>query len=156
SHNHPLDRDPSATVSTNVGEEMQRGALLLAADGALSPSFAPVTLSATRLCEPAAHNTPQRTCRCRATSRPTARRRSLRGSCSMPCTGKNLSAPWKFRSMSKSRWQSAAEALVIAALSASAAAESPQAPIGTPPDLEAALLACWVPPPMEQSRPGMQ
>src|SRR5262249_42037193 len=46
SHNHPVDRDPSATVSTNVGEKMQRGALLLTAGGALSPSFAPVTLSA--------------------------------------------------------------------------------------------------------------
>jgi len=31
SHNDPVDRDLSATVSTNVGEEMQRGALLLAA-----------------------------------------------------------------------------------------------------------------------------
>jgi hypothetical protein len=58
SHNDPVDRDPSATVSTNVGEEMQRGALLLAAGGALSPSFAPVTLSVTCLCEPAANNAP--------------------------------------------------------------------------------------------------
>jgi hypothetical protein len=44
----------------------------------------------------------------------------------------------------------------IAALSASAVAQNPQAPINTLTDLEAALLACWVPPPMEQSRPGMQ
>src|SRR5215831_16837491 len=58
SHNHPVDRDPSATVGTNEGEEMQRGALLLAAGGALSPSFAPVSLSVTCLCEPAANNTP--------------------------------------------------------------------------------------------------
>ena len=58
SHNDPVDRDPSATVSTNVGEEMQRGALLLAAGGALSPLLAPVTLSVTCLCEPAANNTP--------------------------------------------------------------------------------------------------
>src|SRR5262249_19368374 len=58
SHDDPVDRDPSATVSTNVGEQMQRGALLLAAGGALSPSFAPVTLSVTCPCEPAANNTP--------------------------------------------------------------------------------------------------
>ena len=58
--------------------------------------------------------------------------------------------------MFKSRLQIAAQALVIAALSASAAAQNPQAPIGTLTDLEAALQACWVPPPMEQSRPGMQ
>jgi hypothetical protein len=54
------------------------------------------------------------------------------------------------------RFQIAGEALAIAALSASAAAQNPQAPINTLTDLEAALLACWVPPPMEQSRPGMQ
>src|SRR6516165_3357695 len=51
SHNDPMDRDPSATVSTNVGEEMQRGALLLAAGGALSPSFAPVTFCPRAGCE---------------------------------------------------------------------------------------------------------
>ena len=55
-----------------------------------------------------------------------------------------------------SRFQIAGEALAIAALSASAVAQNPQAPINTPTDLEAALQACWVPPPMEQSRPGMQ
>jgi hypothetical protein len=58
--------------------------------------------------------------------------------------------------MFKSRFQIAGEALVIAALSASAAAQNAQAPINTFKDLEAALLACWVPPPTEQSRPGMQ
>ena len=58
--------------------------------------------------------------------------------------------------MFKSRFQIAGEALVIAALSASAAAQNPQTPINTLTDLEAALQACWVPPPMEQSRPGMQ
>ena len=58
--------------------------------------------------------------------------------------------------MFKSRLQIAAGALVIAALSASAAAQSPEAAINTLTDLEVALLACWVPPPMEQSRPGMQ
>src|SRR6266853_224423 len=51
-----------------------------------------------------------------------------------------------------SRFQIAGEALAIAALSASAVAQNPQAPINTLTDLEAALLACWVPPPMEQSR----
>src|ERR671934_1282034 len=55
-----------------------------------------------------------------------------------------------------SRFQIAGEALAIAALSASAVAQSPQATIDTPAELEAALLACWVPPPMQQSRPGMQ
>jgi hypothetical protein len=55
-----------------------------------------------------------------------------------------------------SRFQIAGEALAIAALSASAVAQNPQAPINTLTDLEAALQACWVPPPMEQSRPGMQ
>jgi hypothetical protein len=58
--------------------------------------------------------------------------------------------------MFKSRFQITSEALAIAVLSASAAAQNPQAPINTPTDLEAALLACWVPPPTEQSRPGMQ
>ena len=56
-----------------------------------------------------------------------------------------------------SRFQIAGEALAIAALSASAvAAQNPQAPINTLTDLEAALQACWVPPPMEQSRLGME
>jgi hypothetical protein len=54
------------------------------------------------------------------------------------------------------RFQIAGEALAIAALSASAVAQNPQAPINTLTHLEAALQACWVPPPMEQSRPGMQ
>jgi hypothetical protein len=58
--------------------------------------------------------------------------------------------------MFKSRLQIAGEAaLAIAALLASAAAQNPH-PIYTLTDLEAALLACWVPPPMEQSRLGMQ
>src|SRR5262249_37228306 len=58
--------------------------------------------------------------------------------------------------MFKSRFQITGEALAIAAVSASGAAPSPPAPIHTFTDLEAALLACWVPPPMEQSRLGMQ
>jgi hypothetical protein len=45
---------------------------------------------------------------------------------------------------------------VIATLAGSAAAQSPRAPINTLSEVEAALLACWEPPPIEQSRPGMQ
>jgi hypothetical protein len=56
----------------------------------------------------------------------------------------------------KSRFRIAGEVLVIATLAGSAAAQSPRAPINTLNELEAALLACWAPPPMEQSRPGMQ
>ena len=55
-----------------------------------------------------------------------------------------------------SRFQIAGEALAIAALSASAVAQKAQAPINTLTDLEAALQACWVPPPMEQSRLGIR
>ena len=58
--------------------------------------------------------------------------------------------------MAKFRFQIAGEVLVIAALAGSAAAQSPRAPINTLNELEAALLACWEPPPIEQSRPGMQ
>src|SRR5262249_43763008 len=58
--------------------------------------------------------------------------------------------------MFKSRFQIASEALAIAVLSASAAAQNLQAPINSLTDLEAALLACWVPPPIEQSRLGIQ
>src|SRR5215470_12843147 len=58
--------------------------------------------------------------------------------------------------MLKSRFRIAGEVLVIATLAGSAAAQSPRAPINTVNELEAALLDCWVPPPIEQSRPGMQ
>ena len=58
--------------------------------------------------------------------------------------------------MLKSRFRIAGEVLVIATLAGSAAAQSPRAPINTLNDLEAALLDCWVPPSIEQSRPGMQ
>src|SRR6476659_3477148 len=58
--------------------------------------------------------------------------------------------------MLKSRFRIAGEVLGIATLAGSAAAQSPRAPINTLNDLEAALLDCWVPPPIEQSRPGMQ
>src|SRR5262245_53130017 len=108
------------------------------------------------LCEPAASNTPP--AKTPVPSYITADRSqsSLQWSCSMLLAAENLSATCKFDSMFKSRLQIAAQALVIAALSASAAAQNPQAPIGTLTDLEAALQACWVRPPMDRSRPGMQ
>src|SRR5262245_65584136 len=58
--------------------------------------------------------------------------------------------------MLKSGFRIAGEVLVIATLAGSAAAQSLRAPINTLNDLETALLDCWVPPPIEQSRPGMQ
>ena len=47
-------------------------------------------------------------------------------------------------------------ALAIAAVASSAAAQKPQAPLNSLKDIGAALQSCWVPPPMDQSRPGMQ
>ena len=47
-------------------------------------------------------------------------------------------------------------ALAIAVVVSSAAAQKPQAPLNTLKDIGAALQACWVPPPLDQSRPGMQ
>jgi hypothetical protein len=47
-------------------------------------------------------------------------------------------------------------ALAIAVAATSAATQKPQAPLNTLKDIGAALQACWVPPPMDQSRPGMQ
>jgi len=58
--------------------------------------------------------------------------------------------------MAKLRFRIAGEVLVIATLAGGAAAQSPRAPVNTLNELEAALLACWEPPPIEQSRPGMQ
>jgi hypothetical protein len=58
--------------------------------------------------------------------------------------------------MAKFRFRIAGEVLVIATLAGGAAAQSPRAPVNTLNELEAALLACWEPPPIEQSRPGMQ
>ena len=46
-------------------------------------------------------------------------------------------------------------ALATAALVTGAAAQQPP-PLNTLRDLGAALRACWTPPPLEQSRPGMQ
>ena len=37
-----------------------------------------------------------------------------------------------------------------------ALAQQPQSPLNTLNDIGAALRACWVPPPLDQSRPGMQ
>jgi hypothetical protein len=45
-------------------------------------------------------------------------------------------------------------AVTLAALASAALAE--QARLNTLKDMGAALQACWVPPPIEQSRPGMQ
>ncbi|HYY38089.1 MAG TPA: hypothetical protein VE801_10170 [Xanthobacteraceae bacterium] len=39
---------------------------------------------------------------------------------------------------------------------ASAAAQAPQLPLNTLEEVSAALRACWVPPALDQSRPGMQ
>jgi hypothetical protein len=47
-------------------------------------------------------------------------------------------------------------ALAIAALATGAAAQTPQAPLNTLNELGAALRACWVPPPIDRSRAGMQ
>jgi hypothetical protein len=47
-------------------------------------------------------------------------------------------------------------ALVIAVLSAGAAAQETQAQLNTLMELGAALRACWIPPPVDQSRSGMQ
>jgi hypothetical protein len=58
--------------------------------------------------------------------------------------------------MPEFRFRIASAVLVIAKLAGGAAAESPRAPINTLNELEGALLACWEPPPIEQSRPGMQ
>jgi hypothetical protein len=52
--------------------------------------------------------------------------------------------------------QTTGAALAFAAIATSAAAQKPQAPLNTLADLGAALRACWVPPPLDQSRPGMQ
>jgi hypothetical protein len=47
-------------------------------------------------------------------------------------------------------------ALAIAALSAGAAAQESRVRLNTLVELGKALRACWLPPPIEQSRPGMQ
>ena len=50
----------------------------------------------------------------------------------------------------------AGAALAIAACATGAAAQAPQRQINTLNELGAALRACWVPPPLDQARVGMQ
>ena len=47
-------------------------------------------------------------------------------------------------------------ALAVAMFGSGAAAQSSPAPVNTLKDLGAAMRACWVPPPLDQTRPGMQ
>jgi hypothetical protein len=47
-------------------------------------------------------------------------------------------------------------ALAVAALATGALAQPSDVPLNTLTDLMAALRACWVPPPLDHSRPGMQ
>jgi hypothetical protein len=46
--------------------------------------------------------------------------------------------------------------IAIACLAAEAASQTSHVPLNTLRDLGAALRACWVPPPLDQSRAGMQ
>jgi hypothetical protein len=55
-----------------------------------------------------------------------------------------------------SRVQAIGEALAIIALATGAAAQAPHPPVNTINELGPALRTCWVPPPLDQSRPGMQ
>ena len=48
------------------------------------------------------------------------------------------------------------EALAIVALATGAAAQASPPPVNTISELGTALRACWVPPPLDQSRAGMQ
>ena len=50
----------------------------------------------------------------------------------------------------------AAGALAFAVFASATLAQSPPPTVNTLNDLWAALRACWVPPPIDQSRPGMQ
>ena len=52
--------------------------------------------------------------------------------------------------------QTTGAALAIIAIATGAAAQKPQTPLNTLADLGAALRACWIPPPLDHSRPGMQ
>ena len=53
-------------------------------------------------------------------------------------------------------WQVVGATLAFAALATGVAAQAPQTPVNTLSELMAALRACWVPPPLDQSRAGMQ
>jgi hypothetical protein len=50
----------------------------------------------------------------------------------------------------------AATALAIAVCTTDAAAQAPQRQINTLNELGAAMRACWIPPPLDQARVGMQ
>jgi hypothetical protein len=54
------------------------------------------------------------------------------------------------------RLRVAGSALAFSALVSGAAAQTPQPPVNTLSEVMAALRACWVPPPLDQSRVGMQ
>src|SRR5262245_34440397 len=47
-------------------------------------------------------------------------------------------------------------ALALAAWASGACAEQARTPLKTVKDIETAIRACWIPPPIEQARPGMQ
>ena len=53
-------------------------------------------------------------------------------------------------------WQVVGATLAFAALATGVAAQAPETPVNTLSELMAALRACWVPPPIDQSRAGMQ
>jgi hypothetical protein len=53
-------------------------------------------------------------------------------------------------------WQVVGATLAFAALGTGVPAQAPQTPVNTLSELMAALRACWVPPPIDQSRAGMQ
>jgi hypothetical protein len=48
------------------------------------------------------------------------------------------------------------EALVSVVLATTAVAQKPTVPLNTLKAIEVALQACWIPPPINQARPGMQ
>jgi hypothetical protein len=52
--------------------------------------------------------------------------------------------------------QAVGAALAIASVATGAAAQTPQASLKTLSELGAALRACWIPPPLDQARAGMQ
>jgi hypothetical protein len=53
-------------------------------------------------------------------------------------------------------WQRVGGTLAFAALATGVAAQAPGTPVNTLSELMATLRACWVPPPLDQSRTGMQ
>jgi hypothetical protein len=52
--------------------------------------------------------------------------------------------------------QAVGAAFAIVGLASGTAAQTPPAPLNTLSELGSALRACWVPPPLDQARPGMQ